>query len=105
MSMFCCTGFANLVSCAGDRGNAIVAWLDHNQEPRFFLQSRALPFGDEKKIVPIDIDVKINVSAEVGIRHCPFCGKLLNELANENLSFFVELAEQHEQYLASMPRL
>ena len=103
--MFCCTGFENLVSCAGDSGNAIVAWLNRKQEPRFFLQSRGIPFGDEKKIGLVDIDVEINVSAEVGIRHCPFCGILLNNIANENLSFYVELANQHEHYLASMPKL
>lgn len=103
--MFCCSGFENLVSCAGDRGNAIVAWLNHNGEPRFFIQSRGFSFGDEEKLSGIDIEVKINVSAEIGIRHCPFCGKQLQEMANENLPYFVDLAEKHEMYLASMPGL
>ncbi len=105
--MFCCSGFENLVSYAGDRGHSIVVWLNHKQEPCFFMQSRGFPFGDEKKFsaVDINVDVKINVSAEIGIRYCPFCGRLLEEMVNDNLSFFVDLAKQHEVYLASMPGL
>lgn len=103
--MFCCSGFENLVSCAGDRGNSIVAWLNHDGVPCFFIQSRGFPFGDEKKFDAVDLAVEINVSAEIGIRYCPFCGRLLQEVVDKHLTFFVDLAKEHGRYLASMPRL
>lgn len=104
-SMYCCTGFENLITCAGDRGNSAVAWHNENHELRFFLQSRGMAFGDETKVTPVDIDVKINISAETGMRYCPFCGRCLEELTRQHHSDFVGLAKQHEKYLASMPKL
>ncbi len=101
---YCCTGLRNLVSCAGERGHAVVVWIDSGGEPRLLLQSRGLSFDDQSKLTPADVEVMINLSAEIGMRHCPFCGRLIEELVDENREFFVELSQKHEKYLASMPK-
>ena len=103
--MYCCTGFANLVSCAGERGLAILACEISPGQVAFFFQSRGLAFGDEKKWKPVPVELKINVSSEVGLRYCPFCSRKLEELVQESPDSFKELAERHKQFLASMPGL
>ena len=103
--MYCCTGFRNLLSCAGERGHAILACEVSPEHVRLFLQSRGLAFGDEGKWKPVAIDVKINVSAEIGLQFCPFCGRKLDELIQEDPSFFENLAKEHAKFLATMPKL
>lgn len=97
--MFCCNGFNNLLSCAGARGNSILACEISPGDIRFVLQSRGLAFGDEEKWKPIAIDVQINVSAEIGIQFCPFCGCDLRKLAQEDPNFFKQLVNAHSQFL------
>ena len=101
---YCCTGFRNMLACAGKRGNAIVVWRDSSGELRFLHQSRGVAFEDEPSLKPAEMDVVINISAEVGIRYCPSCGRLLEELVAEHRDFYANLAKKHEKYLASMPR-
>ena len=99
---YCCTGLRNLLACAGDRGIAAVAWLDSSCEPRLLLQSRGVSFDDQTKLRPADVDVTLNVSAEIGMRYCPFCGRLLEELISDNREHFRKLAKEHEKFVASM---
>jgi hypothetical protein len=103
--MYCCTGFRNLLSCVGERGHAVIACEVSPGQVRFLLQSRGLAFGDEKKWKPVPIDVKINVSAEIGLQFCPFCGRKLEELVHESPEFFNNLAKEHAKFLTSMPKL
>ena len=93
--MYCCSGFRNLLSCAGARGHAILACQVSAGDVGFLLQSRGLAFGDEVKLRPVDIDVKINISAEIGLRFCPFCGRNLEELVHEHPDFYVKMAKDH----------
>jgi hypothetical protein len=103
--MYCCSGLENRVLNAGKRGIAIVVLQESDGDLHFFLQSRGIAFEDESRIKPLDIEIKINISAEVGLRHCPFCGRMLKDLIRENREFFAELSKEHEKYLASMPKL
>ena len=66
------------------------------------LQSRGISFDDQSKVKPVDIDVMINLHAEIGMRYCPFCGHLIETLINENREFFSDLAKEHAKYLGSM---
>ncbi len=102
---YCCTGFRNMLACAGERGNAIVVWVDSAGELRFLHQSRGVAFEDEPRLKPAEMDVVINISAEVGMRYCPTCGRLLEELVAEHRDFYANLAKEHEKFLASMPKL
>ena len=95
--MFCCDGLRNMVSCAGERGHAVVVRLNNN-DIHFYLQSRGISFDDLPKMKPINIDVIINVSAEIGLRFCPFCGHRLSDMARKDRDLFVSLAHLHEKY-------
>lgn len=101
----CCTGFKNLLSHAGERGNAVVVWIDSGRELRFLLQSRGISYEDEPKLKPAKMDVVINISAEIGMRYCPFCGRFLEELIKRHRDFYANLAKEHAKLLASTPKL
>ena len=101
---YCCTGLQNLIACAGERGNAVVVWTDSSGEPRFLMQSRGVAFEDQSKLRPADVDVTLSLSAEVGMRYCPTCGRLLEELVNGNREFYRKLAKEHEKFVASMAK-
>ena len=97
---YCCNGFANMVKCAGERGNAIIVTKDSTGEFCFLLQSRGLAFRDEQKLdrLQIDGDLIINISAEIGVRYCPFCGCLLERLAAEHRKFYEDLVKEHRKF-------
>jgi hypothetical protein len=99
--MFCCLGFRNFVSFAGERGPAILAHEYSSGLIRFVLQSRGVAFHDEGKLKPIPIDIIINVSTIMGLRFCPFCGRNLETLVHDSPDFFKELAREHKKFLAS----
>lgn len=99
--MYCCSGFNNFLSLAGQRGSAILAYEKSPGHIGFVLQSRGLAFGDEAKWTPISIDVMINVSSEMGLRFCPFCGRKLEELVRECPDFFTTLAKDHKRFLGT----
>lgn len=65
----------------------------------FVLQSRGIAHADERKIKPIPIDIDINVSSEVGLRYCPFCGCQLDPLLQRSPQAFEKLADEHEALL------
>ncbi len=99
MTLYCCSGFENLISLAGERGiSAIVREFSPN-ELAFVLQSRGITFEDEEKLKPYPLDMKINVSATTGLRFCPFCGGWLADLFERNRNHFEDLASSHKRLL------
>jgi hypothetical protein len=101
--MYCCTGLRNLVSCAGERGLAILVGERVSGHLGFFFQSRGLAFEDETKWKPVNIDVTVNVACEVGLRFCPFCGSGLDDLIQKSPDFFSGLAKDHKKFRSSLP--
>lgn len=99
--MFCCPGFENSVGNAGQRGIAALA-KKTSDGIVFVLQSRGIAFNDESRIVPIPgaPNMKMNVSCTMGLRYCPWCGRLLQELIATSPRAFEQLAETHKKFLA-----
>lgn len=97
----CCYGFDNLLASAGERGIAIIVRVNSKGEPRFRLQSRGVSFDDQSKLTPMATDVLINLSTEMGMRYCPFCGRLLELLVASNRDYFNNLSREHEKYVPS----
>lgn len=98
--IFCCAGFKNRIEAAGGRGIAILA----NQTATgviFLLQSRGIAFEDVKRIEPnSDLpDITINVSYEVGLQYCPWCGRQLQELVDASPAAFEQLANNNRCFL------
>lgn len=102
---FCCAGFRNFVSLAGDRGIAIVCCEFSSGRIGFLVQSRGIAYGDERKLKPWPFDITINISSEMGLRYCPSCGRELDELINSAPDEFCALAQQHKKFVASVPGL
>ncbi len=61
-------------------------------------QTRGLAFDDEYKLKPTPIEVVINVSSEMGLRFCPFCGQKLADMIKHSPDHFRKLASQHKKY-------
>jgi len=101
--MFCCSGFQHRVADAGQRGIAVLV-TKTPEGIRFYLQSRGIAFDDEKKIVPMPSapDVKINVSCEIGLLFCPFCGRKLQDLVKMAQNEFELLAEKHKSFYVAL---
>jgi hypothetical protein len=99
--MFCCQTFENTVASAGERGLAILV----ERTPDgigFNLQSRGVAYEDIGKLRPVpEQDVIINVSRDVMIRYCPWCGRRLQELVQLAPELFAELARTHEPLLSA----
>ena len=103
--MYCCDGFRNLISLAGERGLAILARVEFSGKIGFVYQSRGIAFEDEGKLKPAPIEININVATAIGLRYCATCGRKLEELVAESPDFFRQLAVEHKKFLASMPGL
>ena len=101
--IFCCSGFQHRVADAGQRGIAVLV-VNTSQGIRFRLQSRGIAFEDESKICPMPgaADMRINVSCEMGLQHCPFCGHKLQDLVKASPKAFDELVEKHKQFYAEL---
>mgnify|MGYP005858191645 CR=1 FL=1 len=100
---FCCPGFQHRVADAGQRGIAVLV-VNTSDGIRFRLQSRGIAFDDEKRIGPMPgaPDMQINVSCEVGLQYCPFCGCKLLDLAKASPKAFEVLAEKHRQFYSEL---
>lgn len=100
---FCCPGFQHRVADAGQRGVAVLV-VNTPEGISFRLQSRGIAFEDEKKIGPMPgaPDMKINVSCEVGLQYCPFCGRRLQDLVKASPKAFEELADKHRQFYSEL---
>jgi len=102
--MFCCTGFQELLSSAGNRGLSILVWKSPGASLCFFLQSRGVAFGDEMALRPIPADVTVNISSEICVQYCPFCGCWLQDLTDRNRGFYMNIAQEHAKLLSSLPQ-
>jgi hypothetical protein len=94
--MYCCDRLENSISHAGQRGLATLV----ERTPRrfiFYLQSRAVAFGEERRLRVEPMDIRVNIDFTVGIQFCPWCGRRLQELATAAPEEFTELAQQHEE--------
>ena len=94
---FCCPGLQNSIQAAGQRGMAIIV-VNTLGKTRLLFQSRGIAFDDLGKMRPMPDapDVKINVSSEIGLQYCPWCGKRLEKLLNASPEVFAGLAERHK---------
>lgn len=92
--MYCCAGLENLVGNAGERGIAVLVRVTKDGI-RFVLQSRGVAHEDEGKLQPMPLDINVNISCNVGLRYCPFCGRRLAELVESDPKSFNELLDDH----------
>jgi hypothetical protein len=95
----CCEAFSFLLADAGVRGLSAIVTKGATGFS-FLLQCRGVDYRDMSKLAgrPIAIDVSINVSGSVVIRHCPFCGENLRKLAKRAEPLLARLAIEHEPY-------
>lgn len=96
---FCCPGFQHRIADAGQRGIAVLV-INTSEGIQFWLQSRGIAFADEKKISPVPSapDMQINVSCEIGLQFCPFCGRKLVELVSAAPEAYAALASKHSKF-------
>jgi Zn ribbon nucleic-acid-binding protein len=93
---YCCATFESKVNDAGSRGLAFLAGKAGSKK-RFIAQSRGVAFSDEG-IMPA-IGVAVNISSEVPIGFCPFCGTNLESFIEAYSREFEALSKQHEQFI------
>ena len=68
--MLCCDRLESAIANAGQRGIAVVV----RRVPEFFiyyLQSRAVTFGEEERLVEQRLEQRINLVYTMGIGFCP----------------------------------
>ena len=102
--MYCCNALKNSVASAGERGPAILAYARLHGQIGFVIQSRGVAYRDEPKLKACPIDISINVSSEISVHFCPYCGHRLSELVEQNLEFFQGIVNDHSPFLAAMPK-
>lgn len=73
---WCCPAFESRFEEAGSRGFAVVVAEGGSGEARFLLQHRAVEPGDESRV---DASAPLSLLSELQMRHCPWCGKGLEE--------------------------
>ena len=109
--IYCCVGFKNLISNAGERGlSALVSEIEG--AIRFELQGRAIPHPEELDITGVPGAPQIGrsgtvyerwtVSANIALNFCPFCGRNLQKLISKSTKRnFQQLAAEHSKIYAS----
>jgi hypothetical protein len=99
--MMCCSHTQTLLDDAGVAGLSLVAGR-HDELRAFFLQSRACNFDEAlglKELPLASTRVKtIRVVMQVAIKHCPFCGSLLQDVIRTCVQDFDKLADRHQPY-------
>ena len=104
---FCCPGLQNSIESAGERGAAVLVYRS-SVGIGFYIQSRGVAFDDVDKLalLPPTPDIKINVSSEIGLTFCPWCGRQLSTLVDASPEVFEKLAQTHRSFLRhhSQPR-
>src|SRR2546423_3926259 len=96
--MYCCSAMKNLVDNAGGRGLALLL-RDLSGMLGFVIQSRGIAYQDEGSIKTITWTSTINVSCEMGIAYCPFCGEDLEVLIAKAPLYFRKLADAHQKFI------
>jgi hypothetical protein len=96
--MLCCDRLETTIANAGQRGITVLV----RRVPEFFiyyLQSRAVTFGEEERLVQQRIEQRMNLVYTTGIGFCPWCGTRLDDLAEAAPEVFGELAKLHEAFV------
>jgi hypothetical protein len=96
-ALLCCDRLQSSLANAGQRGIAVVV----RRLPEFFifyLQSRAVAFGEGEGLLHHRLEARINLVSTVGIRFCPWCGRRLDDLAETEPAVFAELAKCHQPF-------
>jgi len=103
--MYCCAGFQNYVSLAGQSGLGFLAYEQSPGNVAFLIQSRGVAFNDEQTLKPSTVDMKINIASATGLSFCPFCGHRVEDMIREWPDLFSELARKHRLFLGvSFPK-
>lgn len=103
--MFCCDGFRNLLSLAGQRGLAILVREDDLGIVRFVVQARGIAYEDEGTWAKVPFNISVNVASVMGLQYCPTCGCELRLLTLSAAAFFNNLAKDHKKFLKVLPGL
>ena len=100
----CCVLFENLLSHAGEKGFAILPRVQFGKK-RFTLQGRPFEKDELSLILESTAELKRVVPVVSAIllplKHCPGCGKLLDELIEQNSEAFDTAAKEAEPLFLS----
>ena len=73
---WCCPGFEDFYTNAGQRGAAVLVGYNSIGESEFTMQYRAVDEGNEQSI---NSESLISPVVDVGMRYCPWCGQNLDK--------------------------
>jgi hypothetical protein len=99
----CCLEFQKLVDNAGNRGLSILV-TGTPMGILCVLQSRGVAFSDHiagigwRDGIP---KMSVNISSDVGIQYCPFCGCKIDTLVIDSPDVFFDLAQEHRRYVSA----
>ncbi len=99
---YCCDQFDWLVSDAGKAGLSFII-RKVGDTNGVFLQSRVCDIQHESKLrnLPVNGDLPnpFRISAQQGIRHCPFCGKNIKDfLESIDQGILDEIVYKHKSF-------
>ena len=86
--MFCCDGFKNLITDAGQRGMSAIVLNERPGGFRFILQARAISAEDVLRlsqtpvpiVPPLSSEDNVTLADSIALTYCPFCGTHLQTL-------------------------
>jgi hypothetical protein len=85
-STACCPTFQTWLDEAGTRGAAVLIAESRDGKPVFILQHRAVDLGNEEAVRS---EHALSLVSEVRIRHCPWCGRRLEDWYRHHWRAFV----------------
>lgn len=85
----CCQNFEELTLNAGGKGFSAIP-LHENDFLFFLLQYRSERTNVKEGVIKI---------ADIGIKHCPFCGTELAKIISENEAHVIQLAEKNKRLI------
>jgi len=85
----CCPAFQSRLDEAGQRGAAVLVAAGPGEKPVFILQHRAVDIGKEQSV---QTEAPLSLVSELRIRHCPWCGRSLQEWYADHWRTFVNPA-------------
>ena len=85
MIKWCCLGFEGHYNEAGKRGSSVLIGRDSTDRPEFTLQFRTVDKGNEQFISSSNERIPFSTVVDVGMRHCPWCGRDLENWYKDNV--------------------
>jgi hypothetical protein len=73
---WCCETFHNRYDAGGRPGLSVIVDRGFDDQPRFYLQGRAIPAGVD---VRIDASADVQTVSEFVVDFCPWCGATLRK--------------------------